>query len=473
MKKITWKNSKKVLAVIMAAAMVSAGCAGCGSKVSDKDENGRTTITVGGWPQKEGSSLDAMEERKAKFEESNPDVAIIPDSWTFDLKSFYAKAAGNQLPNIYGAYFTEVKQLIESGYCADLTDALKKYDVYDKFNENVMKAISKDGKVYVFPTYAYILGVAYNVDMFEAAGFMEADGTPKQPKDWDELIEMAVKIKEVTGKPGLVLPTMNNAGGWQFTPIAWSFGAEFVEKNEDGTWTAKLDSPEVIKALQWYKDLKWKYDIIPSNTLIDNGEAQKALATGGAAMTVTAADVAGKIVSYGMQPEQLGMLAMPAGPARHVTLMGGGMNAISSSATPDQVDAGVRWLMTAVNPNATEEFKSTTTNDINLEIEKNVLMTIHPFSVWNSDAETVKFVNNMRDEKANANVNHVRLYNEFIDDMGECELHAEVEVCAQELYGILDKCIQEVLTDENADCEAIMKKANAEYQADYLDNIDY
>lgn len=44
-------------------------------------------ITVGGWPQKEGSYLDAMEDRKAKFEEANPDVAIVPDSWDFDLKT--------------------------------------------------------------------------------------------------------------------------------------------------------------------------------------------------------------------------------------------------------------------------------------------------------------------------------------------------------------------------------------------------
>ena len=74
---------------------------------------------------------------------------------------------------------------------------------------------------------------------------------------------------------------------------------------------------------------------------------------------------------------------------------------------------------------------------------------------------------------ANANVNHVRLYNEFVADMGDCELRPEEPVCAQELYGILDGCIQEVLTNKDADPATLLEKANADFQSNYLDNIDY
>ena len=38
--------------------------------------------------------------------------------------------------------------------------------------------------------------------MFEKAGLMNADGTPMQPKDWDEVVKFATKIKEATGKTG-------------------------------------------------------------------------------------------------------------------------------------------------------------------------------------------------------------------------------------------------------------------------------
>ena len=57
--------------------------------------------------------------------------------------------------------------------------------------------------------------------------------------------------------------------------------------------------------------------------------------------------------------------------------------------------------------------------------------------------------------------------------MGDCKLHPEEPVCAQELYGILDNCIQAVLTDKNADCAELLKKANSDFQQNYLDNLDY
>ena len=38
------------------------------------------------------------------------------------------------------------------------------------------------------------------------------------------------------------------------------------------------------------------------------------------------------------------------------------------------------------------------------------------------------------------------------------EIQAEEPVCAQELYGILDSCIQEVLTNKDADCAALLKR---------------
>ena len=86
------------------------------------------------------------------------------------------------------------------------------------FNEKVLDVISRNGKIYSFPTSTYVLGLAYNTEMFQAAGLMEADGTPKQPKDWYEVAEFAQKIKAATGKAGIVFPTSNNNGGWIFTP---------------------------------------------------------------------------------------------------------------------------------------------------------------------------------------------------------------------------------------------------------------
>ena len=93
--------------------------------------------------------------------------------------------------------------------------------------------------------------------------------------------------------------------------------------------------------------------------------------------------------------------------------------------------------------------------------------------MWNDTAETTKYRNDYIASKANINTNHIKLYNDFLANMGDCELRAEEPVCAQELYSVLDNCIQEVLTNKDADCSVLLEKANSDFQKNYLDNTDY
>ncbi|MDD6916134.1 MAG: hypothetical protein PUJ07_07675, partial [Eubacteriales bacterium] len=138
--------TKAVLTMTICSVTVC-GLSGCGNKNANvTDDKGRTIVTVGGWPTKEGTEKQNIEERKQKFEADNTDFVIQPDNWAFDLKSFYAKAAGGQLPVLFNTNFTEVSQIINAGYGADLTDELKKQGIYDKMNKDVMDVVSKDGK---------------------------------------------------------------------------------------------------------------------------------------------------------------------------------------------------------------------------------------------------------------------------------------------------------------------------------------
>ena len=463
----------KITAFALSAVMSVTLLSGCGNNVTDKDEQGRTIISVGGWPTKEGKEKENIEAKKARFEEANKDFVIEPDSWIFDRKSFYAKAAAGKLPVLYDCGFTEVPQVIAAGYSADLTDELKKQGLYDKINKDVLELVSKDGKVYAFPYAAYIFGIAYNVDDFQAAGLMNADGTPQQPKTWDELAQFAVKLKQATGRPGFVFPTANNNGGWQFTQIAWSYGANFMEKGSDGKWKAVFNSPEAAEALQWIKDLKWKYDVLPANTLIDHTELYKTFGTRGASMVIGAGDTPGKIVSYDMKPNSIGMMATPAGPKKWVTLMGGSVYALSNKASEKQIEGALKWLQMTNTPDASDEYKTNTEQSFQERAEKGFLVGVKSMSQWNTESSALKFRDEMIDKYANADTAHVKLYNDFVQDLGGCELRPEEPVCAQELYGILDNCIQEVLTNKDADPKTLLEKANSDFQKNYLDNLDY
>ena len=83
---------KAVLKCVSAAAALSiaiCGLSGCGKGNSDvTDSQGRTKLSIGSWPGEGDPAREGMADRKARFEKANPDFAIVPDDWTFDLKSF-------------------------------------------------------------------------------------------------------------------------------------------------------------------------------------------------------------------------------------------------------------------------------------------------------------------------------------------------------------------------------------------------
>ena len=469
--KMKKKRLVKAVGLMTAAALSVSILGACGQKAAnDKDEQGRTILTVGLWPDREGTALTTIEERKTRFEKDNPDVVIERDYWSFDRQTFYAKAAGGTLPTYFRAQFTEVEEMGRAGYAADLSESMKKYGYLDNINPAVLKCVTSNDKIVAVPSKAAIMGLSYNVDLFEKAGLMESDGTPKQPKDWNEVVEFAKQIKEKTGQSGFVLPTANRNGGWIFTSIAWSFGAKFMEQQADGKWKATFNTPEAAEALQWVKDLKWKYDLLPANTLVDGEEWYRVFGTGKAGMSIMAGDYPNRVISYGMQPEQIGIMATPAGPKAHVTLLTGEIHAVSSKATDDQIDAAMRWIKTISTYEATDEFKKNTEESIKQDLEDGKLVGIKVFSPWKNDTSAVKYEHELIDKYANANPNHVRLYNEFVANC-PIEIRPEEPMCCQELYSVLDNCIQEVLTNENADCAAVLEKANSDFQQNYLNNL--
>ena len=145
MKKLFVKTVAFVSAVVLSMTLF----AGCGSKDTATNEQGQTVIRVGGWPDKEGTELTNIEKRKADFEAANTDVVIEPDLWKFDRKTFYAKAAGGQLPDVYQAGFTEIAEIINSEYAADLTDVLKERGTLDMLNDLPCIMTTKDVMKYL------------------------------------------------------------------------------------------------------------------------------------------------------------------------------------------------------------------------------------------------------------------------------------------------------------------------------------
>lgn len=458
---------RKIISFVLAAGIATLTCSSCGT-----GETGEVSISIGDWPAVESSWLTQLNKYKDEFELAYPNIKIEPDTWAFDLKTFYPKAEAGLLPDVYEAAFTEMQKITDGGYAADITEVLKDAGFYDNLNPRLRDEIcSVDGKVYAFPASAYALGVNINLKLWKEAGLVESDGTPKQPKTWEELAEFAQIITEKTGKPGFTLCTTNNCGGWFFSNIAWSYGVDFMEQQSDGKWKATFDTQEAVDALQFVKDLKWKYNCVPGNNLIDPEEASKLFATYQTGMVLDTPKT--NIGKYDMDLLDYGIIPLPAGPKRHVALLGGKIKAVKSGTTPEEQAAVFRWLeFSGTNYKVNDELRAKNETSYKQKVEDGMPVGVKGLSIWNENSEAIKLRNEMIDKYYNLSPNAVRLYNESLVD-SSIELQAEEPVCCQDLYAILDRLIQAVYTDKNADCAELIKQANIDFQKNYLDKLDY
>lgn len=463
-------NKKQITAVILAAALCTGGLAGCGTKKKQTSSDGKIKITVANWPSEDGNekAFENAENKRKEFEKKYKNIEVAGETWGYDQSTFMARAEGGSLSTVYTSFFTEAKKIIQFGYAADITDYVKKYGYYGKINETLLDTISKEESIYLLPKSAYSLGIVINMNLFREAGLLESDGTPKIPKTFDELAAFAQTVHEKTGKAGFVFPTTSNQGGWNFSMLAWSFGTEFIKK-KDGKYTSNFANDKCAAALEYLKDLKWNKNALPSNTNVDAVEVVKLIGTDQAAMAIVHPGQLDALVKdYGMKPENIAMITMPAGPERHVTLMGGDFYVIEPNASPEQIDAAFKWIQfSGLTTEMDEDTKKRYENDKKLDFEENMkVIGVKDLSIWNDNADTEKFKNEVIEKYRNIPEKNVADYN---NNKGSIEYQVEEEVCAQDLYATLDSCIQEVLTNKNSDVKGILKKAAADFQSNFLD----
>jgi multiple sugar transport system substrate-binding protein len=427
----------------------------------------KMTLVVGNWPRENEPARVAAFKKYQKIMLDKYSVEVVPDYYQYAVSSFLPKAAAGTLPTLYNSWFTETQKIAENGYAADITGPMKKAGWDKALNPQVLPLLSYDGKIYAVPNYGYVQGLECNVQLFKAAGLVDAHGVPKAPKTYEELAQTAKIIKEKTGAAGFVLDTNNNTGGWHFMNIAWSFGTVF-EKKVGGKWTASFNSPEGVAALQYVKDLKWKYKVLPDTTLLDWASGQQVLATNqGAMLFFAGTDHDGfnfQIDNYKINKNNISMFSLPAGPKGRYSLIGGDTWMFAPNATRAQIDAGLKWVeLLGKSPKFTDEIKENEIANYKTDVAGNHVVGSNSLQIW-TDKAAIKARDEIRSKFVNVNLALFKDYNE-----SKNIYRAEEPVACQELYKVLDKVIQAVLTDANADPKALLDKAAADFQKDVLD----
>lgn len=417
------------------------------------------TITIDsnilwGYPE---TLLDELGNNYPQYNFSSQDLTL-----NYKTEEFYEQA-----PTVFWVSNLDTLPLAEKGYLADITDVLAARGWLEQMDESRKATVSdENGRVYGIPMSPYTFGLAVNVELFAQAGLVDEAGMPLIPSTWEELAQTARTIKNATGKAGICMITNEEGiGTLQFYNLAWNFGlTEFVSVEEDGSYKTHLDSEAAIEAMKFIKALKWEYDVLTEDPSKENlVTGYEKLANGTAAMFIGASDALGIPVGYGMSAENIAMGAVPAGPdGDQYTYYANGVYAFPADAEPEEIDAILTLIeMMGLGPVANDAAKERIQSNVEGAVSQGA-PAIKSIPVWNN-AELLEYEESVLAESGNTNQALYQSYYEKVFTPGNLKSTDDL-IGGSELTMILGDVLKTVVTDPNADVEAMMKTANDDWQ---------
>lgn len=444
-------KSRKVFAA-GAAIVTLAALAAC----SSGGGSGKTELRVATFPPgADAAAYEAFAEQEAQFEDANPGIDIIGVEYEWKGPTFAVQLAAGSLPDVFTVPFTDAKTLLQNGQLNDVTEEIDALGYTDKFNPIILDAVTgDDGHLYGFPRQAYAMGLHYNRDLFEAAG-LDPDAPPTT---WDEVREAARAISEATGKAGFMEMTMNNTGGWQLVAASAARGGSIQTGDAASGYTSTINNPGTAAALEYLHDLRWEDNSLGSNFLLDWGSINQEFAAGNIGMYSSGSDVYTALVrDFGLNPDSYGLTVIPIENDGEV-LGGGDIAVVSPGIDAETKAAAVEWIDWYYMQKLLDEDAAKRDAEALVAsgqaVGTPVLPVLDQATYEESQQWIADYVNVPLDQMSG-----------FFDGIFAQTPTGEPKGHTQEIYALLDPIVQAVLTDENADIDALLTQADQDAQA--------
>lgn len=461
----------KLFKIILASLPCLSLATGCINK-----GNGKIKLTIGFWPESTETKDVAMYKTwKENFEKDYPEYEIVASPYTYATDTVGSKYETDSLPTVFQTWFTEPSKLVQKKYIRSIDKQLKDLGWDQKMDSNMKEALTFDDKIYGIPRDGYGLGLLLNIKTLGENGLLEEDGkgsykiynddgTPAYPTTFEEIYEWSKVVAENDEKKGILICSSNKEGGWQFSNIAWNYGANLQYQNEEGKWISNLNCQESVDALSWIQKMKSE-DLLVKNPNVTYNEWFNSIESK-VAMAIVGSDVLQLAkINGNVNMDDLAFVPMPTGDnIHHYSLYGGTPYVFKASATDEQVEGVLKFFeYIGRTPDVSEISKAAMEqgNIVAQEKGQPILPTIKP---WINE-EYVSYAKTLEDKYVSVKMEN---YEEFFNEISKNK-HSEVTYGAQEMYGFLDFAIQEVfLHPDTANPLALLTTANANMQK-YLD----
>ena len=435
---------KKLLAAMLCVAMAATSLVGCGgsgdsgkdtdtAKSSEKgSDEEKVELTIWETSRNKDDWYTSMEK---KFLEEHPNITLNKVVKEGDPgNEFYQAVASGTAPDLVNCSFTMMDSYITSGILEPLNQYTDEWDEWGNF--------TKDGKVYGVPNQVAPMLFGYNKALFEEAGIKEP------PKTWDEAVEVAKKINDPDNQVAGYATLAAEWTEWFFQYYVWQAGGDLTKENEDGTAELTFTDPAVIKAAEYYQKLKSE-GVLQSDLTLKFSDLVTNFGLGKIGMMPFAGDWVSEAITKGIDPDDIGLCLPPAGPSgKQTTAIGGDCWVINAKA--DQAKKDAAW----------EYIKYYTGKDYRASYYENLATkgAPNPVIIPRDDMSITDFY-------------------EFPEEYKEV-LESAKSVGRLEFYGkadfgsYVDRAVQKILTDSNADPETEFAEAQKLCEKEALEKFN-
>lgn len=443
---------KKLLAAMLCVAMAATSLVGCGgsgdsgkdtdtAKSSEKgSDEEKVELTIWETSRNKDDWYTSMEK---KFLEEHPNITLNKVVKEGDPgNEFYQAVASGTAPDLVNCSFTMMDSYITSGILEPLNQYTDKWDEWGNFTKEYVDMFTKDGKVYGVPNQVAPMLFGYNKALFEEAGIKEP------PKTWDEAVEVAKKINDPDNQVAGYATLAAEWTEWFFQYYVWQAGGDLTKENEDGTAELTFTDPAVIKAAEYYQKLKSE-GVLQSDLTLKFSDLVTNFGLGKIGMMPFAGDWVSEAITKGIDPDDIGLCLPPAGPSgKQTTAIGGDCWVINAKA--DQAKKDAAW----------EYIKYYTGKDYRVSYYENLATkgAPNPVIIPRDDMSITDFY-------------------EFPEEYKEV-LESAKSVGRLEFYGkadfgsYVDRAVQKILTDSNADPETEFAEAQKLCEKEALEKFN-
>ncbi len=313
------------------AGMAVLGAAGCGGG-GEQGGAGAITFTFG---PDEGGGLRTLvdkfnQQNKGEIQVNWRQTPVASDEYFDKVRS--ELQSGQSEIDVIGGDVIWPAQFAANGFILDLSDRFTA-DMRERHLQGPLEAVTYEGKVYGVPWFTDAGMFYYRKDLLEKSGFSEPPGT------WEEMKEMAEKVRRDSGTSyGYVFQGAQDEGGVvDALEHVWNAGGDVLDGKE-----VVIDSPESAEGLSLRRSMVTDGVAPRASGDYTTQESQATFTNGDVVFMRNWPFVYGLLSDpelSNVRPEQVGISTIPVAEAADTSFSGlGGWNFLVNAGSEDRLD---------------------------------------------------------------------------------------------------------------------------------------